>query len=159
MYLKCSIFSILYLSLRHTLLKFHTPVYYFSNFPRSETWMKRTVIGCLTCQSNDLMDGSWSLNAAIYSRPLAVWGSGYLRLRQNWFPERQKLVCVQFLLNSSCWCVYVCVYSTNSIQYQCYQTDRRLRLNNCMCVHCTCLAVHGNKRTSRSSCLSGKLLM
>ncbi len=34
--------------------------------------LKRTVIGCLTCQSNGLMGGPWPMKAAIYSRPSAV---------------------------------------------------------------------------------------
>ncbi len=43
-------------------------------FPRPETrrWTKRTVIGCLTCQSTGLVGGAWPMNPAINSRPSAV---------------------------------------------------------------------------------------
>ncbi len=45
-----------------------------ATFPRPKTWRwtKRTVIGCLTCQSNGIMGGPWPMKAAIYSRPSAV---------------------------------------------------------------------------------------
>ncbi len=50
-------------------------------FPRTETWrwMKRTVIGCLTCRSNGLMGGPWPMKPAIYSRPSAVSLKVWLR--------------------------------------------------------------------------------
>ncbi len=40
--------------------------------PKMWRWMKRTVIGCLTCRSNGLMGGPWPMKAAIDSRPSAV---------------------------------------------------------------------------------------
>ncbi len=45
-----------------------------ATFPRPETWrwMKRTVIGCLTCWSHGLMGGPWPMKATIHSRPSAV---------------------------------------------------------------------------------------
>ncbi len=52
-----------------------------ATFPRPETWrwMKRTVIGCLTCLSNGLMGGPWSIKPAIDSRPSAVSLKVWLR--------------------------------------------------------------------------------
>ncbi len=43
-------------------------------FPRPKTWRwtKRTVIGCLTCRSNGLMDGPWPMTATIDSEGLAT---------------------------------------------------------------------------------------
>ncbi len=57
-----------------------------ATFPRPETWCwtKWTVIGCLTCRSNDLMSEPWPMNAAIYSRPSAI--SLKVWLRKTSFP-------------------------------------------------------------------------
>ncbi len=57
-----------------------------ATFPRPETWCwtKQTVIGCLTCRSNDLMSGPWPMNEAIYSRPSAI--SLKVWLRKTSFP-------------------------------------------------------------------------
>ncbi len=52
-----------------------------ATFPRPETWrwMKETVIGCLTCQSNGLMGGPWPMKAAMDSRTSAVSLKVWLR--------------------------------------------------------------------------------
>ncbi len=64
---------------RHRIFKIrprvlHTETVIVATFPCTEmwSWMKRTVIGCLTCRSNDLMGEPWPIKAAIYSRLWAV---------------------------------------------------------------------------------------
>ncbi len=71
----CEIFKVRGIESLKYIREFHTPVSVIvATFPRTETWRwtKRTVIGCLTCRSNDLMGGPWPIKPAIYSRPSAV---------------------------------------------------------------------------------------
>ncbi len=75
----CETFKVRSLESLKYIREFHTPVCYCGNIPNTGTWRwtKQTVIGCLTCRSNGLMSGPWSINTAIYSRSsvvsLKVW--------------------------------------------------------------------------------------
>ncbi len=68
------------LSLRHIIFKI-CPRVIVATFPRPKTWSwtKQTVIGCLTCRSNGLMGGPWPMKAAMDSRPSAVSLKVWLR--------------------------------------------------------------------------------